>query len=145
VEVAVTLGGLRPKFASDLHHRLHAEAIHFNGIHPVSRVMQRLEIILAPHVLMPLAEDVERVAQHLIVFDLRFQPLRPALFNLKRFAVFQVFAQSIHHFVEHAISFALGHFIRTNLINEIVDDVAHLQGVQHSEAKIDRELQSRFA
>ena len=44
-----------------------------------------------------------------------------------------------------AIGLALIHFIRTDLINEVADDIAQVQGVQHADAEIDRELQAGFA
>ena len=62
VEVAVAFGDLRPEFTGDLHHRLHPHAVHFNGVHSFSRGVQRLEIVLAPHVLVPLAKHVESIA-----------------------------------------------------------------------------------
>src|SRR5437868_3490140 len=67
------------------------------------------------------------------------------LFDLKRFAIFEIGAQSVHGLAKDAIRFAFVHFKRTNLINEIVDHVTQMHGVQHSEAEVDREFQSWFS
>ena len=61
VEVAVAFGDLRPELAGDLHQRLHPRAIHLDGVHLFAGSVQSVQIVLAPHVLVPLAEHVESV------------------------------------------------------------------------------------
>ena len=51
----------------------------------------------------------------------------------------------VDHLAEHAIRLALFHFERTNLVDEVVDHVAQVHGVQHAESEVDGELQSRLA
>ncbi len=53
VEVAVAFGDLRPEFAGDLHYRLDLGAIHFDRFILLASSFQRIQIILAPHVLVP--------------------------------------------------------------------------------------------
>jgi hypothetical protein len=96
-------------------------------------------------VLVPFPEHVEGVAENLVALELRLRPVRSALLDLKRLAVLQVFAESIDHLAEYAIGLALVHFVRTNLVDEIVDDIAQVHRIQHAEAEIDREFQSRLA
>src|SRR5208282_2767186 len=67
-----------------------------------------------------------------------------ALFDLKRCAALQVFAQSIHSFAEDAVGLATIRFIGTDLVDEVVEDVAEMHGIQHCEAKINGELQARL-
>jgi hypothetical protein len=145
VEVAITLGDLRPELARDLHHRLYLRSIHFNVVHPLASRGQRTQIILAPKVLMHLAEYVKRVAQNLIALEFRLRPLRSPLFNLKRIPIPEVVAKPIHCLAKHAFGLALVHFKRTNLVNQIVEHIAHMHGVQHAKSEVDREFQSRLA
>jgi hypothetical protein len=95
-------------------------------------------------VLVPLPEHVERVPQNLVVLELRLCPIGSALLDLKGLATFQVIAQAVYHLAEDPVRFAGVYFIRPNLIDEIVDDIAHVHGVQHAEAEINGELQPRF-
>ena len=145
MEIAVALGELRPEFAGDFHDRLHLRAVHFDAVHLVASGGQRVEIILAPEMLVHLAEDVERVAQNLVALEFRLGPVRRALLDFERLAVFQILAQTVHRLAEHAIGFALLHFKRANLVDKIVEDVAHVHRIEHAEAEIDRELQARLA
>ena len=145
VEVAVAFGDLRPEFARDLHHRLHLGAIHFDGVHLFARRSQCIQIVLAPHMFVHLAEHVKGVAQNLVALELGLGPVGGALFDLERVAISQVVAKAVHRLAEHAIGFALVHFKGTNLVNQIVEHVAQVHGVQHAESEIDRELQSGLA
>src|SRR5580704_15353312 len=43
--------------------------------------------------------------------------------------------------MEDAISFALLYFVGTNLIDQVVKDIAQVHGIQHAESEIDGELQ----
>ena len=95
--------------------------------------------------LVPLTEDVEGVAQNLIALDLGLQPVGPALFYLEGLAILQIFAESLDHLVEHSIGLALVHFVGANLIDQVVDDIAEVHGVEHAETKVDRELQPGLA
>src|SRR6266404_3024225 len=95
--------------------------------------------------LAPFAEHVKRVAQNFVVFELCLSPVRRQLFDLKRFAILKVGAQSIHCFAKHTIGLAFVHLKRTNLVDQVVDHVTQVHGIQHSEAKIDAELQSRLS
>src|ERR1051326_2517170 len=70
MEVAVPLSDLGPELARDLDRWLHARAVHFNRIHSFARGRKSVEIILAPHVLVPLAKHVKRVAKNLVALDL---------------------------------------------------------------------------
>src|SRR5580700_3472480 len=91
--------------------------------------------------LVHLAEDVESVAQNLIALEFRLGPVRRALLNFKRIPVAKVVAQAIYRRAEYALGFAFIHFERANLVNQIVEYVAHVHGVQHAKSKINRELQ----
>jgi hypothetical protein len=145
VEVAVAFGGLRPELAGDLYQRLHARAVDLNRVHLFPRRSEGVQIILAPHVLVPLSEDVEGVAKNLIALDLGLEPIGRALFDLEGLAIFEVLAQVVDHLVKHAIGLAFVHLIRANLVDQIVYYVAHMHGVQHAEAEVDRELQAGLA
>ena len=142
MEVAVALRELRPEFAGDLHQRLHAGAIHPDGIHFFACGPEGIQVILAPHVLVPFAEDVEGVAQNFVVFEFRLGPGGSALFNLERLAISQVIAKTVHHLAEHAIGVALVRFIGTNLVDEVVDNIAEVHGIEHAKSEIDGELQA---
>src|SRR5207248_9607156 len=89
--------------------------------------------------------NIKRVAQDLVALEFRFSPIGSDLLNLKRAAVPQIFAKPIDHFAENAIGFAFVHLIRTNLIDQIVDHVTQVHGIQHAESKINGELQPRLA
>ena len=43
------------------------------------------------------------------------------------------------------IGLALVHFEGADLIDQVVDDVAQMHGVEHAEAEVDGELQARLA
>jgi hypothetical protein len=90
---------------------------------------------------MPFAKNVEGVSQNLVVFEFRPSPVRCQLFNLESPAFLQVLAQSIHCFAKDAIRLAFFHLKRTDLVHEVVDHVAQVHRVQHSEAEINGELQ----
>ena len=145
MEVAVAFGDLRPEFSSDLYHRLYPGTVNFNRVHLLAGSVQGVQVVLAPHVLVPLAEHVEGVAQDFVLFDFGLEPLRSALFDFERLAVAQVFAQAIHHLAEHAIGLAFIGFEGTDLVDQIVDHIAEVHGVQHAEAEVNRELQSWLA
>ena len=64
VEVAVTLGGLRPELTGDLDDRLHAQAVDLDGVDAVAAGVERIHILLAVEVVADLAEsaaDARRV------------------------------------------------------------------------------------
>src|SRR5437773_10279731 len=92
VEVAVAFGNLGPEFAGDFHRRFHPRAVHFNRIQSFARSSKGLEIIFAPHVLVPLAKYVESIAKNLVALYLRLQPLGRALLDFESFAITQVLA-----------------------------------------------------
>ncbi len=95
--------------------------------------------------LVPLAENVEGVAQNLIVLEFRLGPVGRALLDLERVAILQVLAEAVDGFVEDAVGLALMRFVGANLIDEIVEHVAKMHGVQHAEAEIDGEFQPGLA
>ena len=92
VEIAIAFGDLRPEFARDLHHRLHLGAVHLDAIHLVASGSQSAEIILSPHMLVPLAEDVKGVSQNLVLLELGLRPFGSPLLDLERIAIPQVLA-----------------------------------------------------
>ena len=94
---------------------------------------------------VPLAEHVRHVAKNFIVLEFRLCPVWRPFFNFERLPISQVFAQAIHHFAEHAIRLAGVRLERTNLINQVIDHVAQVHGVEHAEAEVNRELQARLA
>src|SRR4029077_1503174 len=74
-----------------------------------------------------------------------FCPVGRALFNLERVTVFQITTESIHRFPEYFVGLALIHFEWPNLVDQIVEHIAQVHGVQHAKSKVDREFQSRLA
>ena len=145
MEVAVAFGGLRPEFAGDFHHRLHPRAVHFDFVHRFAALFQRIQIVVAIQVLANLAERVESVAHGFFLGKVAMRELRRALHDLKRRAVAKRGGKLVHRALEHLFRFALVHFERAHLVNHIVHHVAHMQRVQHAQAEIDREFQSRLA
>src|SRR6516165_9795636 len=95
--------------------------------------------------LVHLAEDIEGVTENLVALELRLGPVGGALLDFKSISITQIVAESVHCFAEHTIGFALVHFKRPDLVDEVVEDVTHKQGVQHPEPEIDGELQSGLA
>src|ERR1700722_2658337 len=95
--------------------------------------------------LVHLAEYVEGVAQNLVVLHLRLEPIGAALFDFERVTGAKIFAKTVHHLAENAISFALVHLERTNLINHVVDYIAEMHGIQHPEAEVNCEFQAGLA
>src|SRR5438876_3166182 len=83
VEVAIALGDLRPELTRDLYQRLYLGAINFDRIHLFAGGVQCIQIILAPHVLVPLAENVCHVAQNFVALKLELGPLWRPLLDLK--------------------------------------------------------------
>src|SRR5205823_11812884 len=92
VEVAVAFCDLRPEFAGDFYRRFHARAVHFNRVHSFAGICKSIEIVLTPHVLVPFAKYVERIAKNLVALYLRLQPLGRALLDFESFAITQVLA-----------------------------------------------------
>jgi hypothetical protein len=133
VEVAITLGDLRPELARDLHHRLHFRAIHWDRIELLAGSGQGIEVVLAPEVLMHLAENVEGVAQNLVVFEPGLCPVGRALFNFERVTVFEIMAEPIHRLPEYFVGLTLIDFKRTDLVYEVIEHVTQMHGVQHAE------------
>src|SRR5215470_5761769 len=144
VEVAVAFGELGPEFPGDFDHRFDTSAVHFDGVQFVAGRLQGIEIILAPHMLVPFPKSIECVAQNLVALELGFRPVRCLLFDLKRLAILEILAQSVHRLAKDPVGLSLGYLERTNLVDEIVDHVPELQSIQHSEAEIDGKLQPRF-
>ena len=107
--------------------------------------MQSIQIVLAPHVLVPFAEHIECVPQNFVVLEFRLRPVRSAFLDFKRLAISQVVAKSVDRLSEDAVGFALIHFVRTDLIDQVVEHIAQMHGVEHAEAEINGELQSRLA
>src|ERR1700751_43115 len=103
--------------------------------------LQRAQVILAPHVLVPFPEHVERVAQDFITFEFRLCPIGCRLFDLERLAIFQVLAQSIYGLAEDPIAFALCYLERPDLVDDVVDYIAQVHGIQHAETEINSEFQ----
>ncbi len=104
--------------------------------------MESVQVVLAPHVLVPFTKHIKCVSQDLVALELGFRPLRCELFYLVRFTVLEVLAQSVDHLAEDAIRLALLRLIGANLIDEVVDHIAQVHGVQHPESKIDGKLQA---
>src|SRR5207302_5087625 len=50
--------------------------------------------------------------------------------------------ESFHGFLNDSVGLALVHLERADLIDEFVDDVAEIEGVQHAHAEIDRKLKA---
>src|SRR5260370_39982900 len=95
--------------------------------------------------LVHLAENIESVPQDLVTLEVRLGPVWSPLFDFKRVPVSEVLAKSIHRLAEYAISLTLLHFERPNLVDQVVEHIPQVHGVQHAESKVDRELQSRLA
>src|SRR5579872_3070527 len=141
VEVAIAFGDLSPELTGDLDHRFHLGAIDFNAVHLLPRRSQSVEIILSSQMLVHLAEHVERVPENLVALEFRLCPVRRALFNFKRIPVAQVVTQAIYRLAKYALGFAFIHFEGANLINQIIEHVSQMHGVQHAKSEINRELQ----
>ena len=89
--------------------------------------------------------DVDSISQHFVALELRFEPIGRALFNLKRVTISKIVAETVDHFPKDAIRFPFIHFEGTNLINQIVDHIAKMHGVQHSQSEIDGKFQAWLA
>ena len=92
--------------------------------------------------LVHLAEHVKRVPQDLVALELRLGPVRRPLLDLKRIPIPEVLREHIHRLAKHALSLALLHFERTNLVDQVVAHIAQVQGVQHAESEVNGELQA---
>src|SRR5258708_3073557 len=91
--------------------------------------------------LIHLAENIEGVPQDLIALEFRLGPVRSQLLDLKRVPVSEVLAKSVHRLAKYAVSLALLYFKWTNLIDQVVEHVAQMHGVEHAESEVDCELQ----
>src|SRR6266567_6875401 len=145
VEVAVALGNLRPELASNLNHRLHLGAVHFNAIHLFASGGQSIQIVPAPQMFVHLAEHIEGVSQNLVTLEFRLSPVRCPLFDLERIPILEILTESIHRLAEYALRLALLYFERTNLVDQVVEYVAQMHGIEHAESEVDRELQPGLA
>lgn len=59
------------------------------------------------------------------------------MFNLERVTMFQITTQPVHCFPEYAVGLALIDFKRTDLVDEVIEHVTEMHGVQqwrHGEA-----------
>src|SRR5579863_6084664 len=92
-----------------------------------------------------LAKHVESVPQNLVALELGLGPVWREFFNLKRVSISQVFAKSIDGLAEYALSLSLLHLEGTNLVDQVIEHVTQMHGVQHAESEIDREFQPRLA
>src|ERR1700719_56585 len=95
--------------------------------------------------LVHLAGYIESVAQNFIALELWLGPVRRELLDLKRIPIPEVIAEPIHRLAEYALSLALRHFERANLVDQVIKYVTQVHGVQHAKSKIDCELQPRLA
>src|ERR1700722_18772809 len=95
--------------------------------------------------LVHLAEHIESVSQNLVAFEFRLGPVRSPLFDLKRVPISEILAKPLHGLAEHALRLALIDFERANLVNQVVEHVAHVHCIEHSESEVNGELQSWFA
>ena len=145
VEIAVAFGGLRPEFAGDLHHRLHAGAVHFHRVQLLAAFLQRVEVDIAIEVLANLPQRVEGVAHGLLFREVALRPFRRALHDFKRRPVAQRRGELVHRALENLFGLALVHFKRAHLVDQVVHHVAHVQRVEHAESEVDGELQPRLA
>src|SRR5262249_54104427 len=102
--------------------------------------LEGIQIILAPHVLVPLPKHVEGIPQDLVALEFRLRPIRRDLFDLERLAILEVLAQTVYSLPKNAIALPFGHLKRTHLVDEIVNHIAQVHRVEHSKAEIDREL-----
>src|SRR3979490_1334991 len=94
--------------------------------------------------LVHLSENIEGVPQDLVTLEFRLRPVRRPLFDFKRIPVSEVFAKPIHRLAKYPLSFAFVYFERTDLVDEVVEHVPEVHGVQHAESEVNRELQSRL-
>ena len=81
----------------------------------------------------------------LLLLNFGFAQSGARLFDLKRLAILQVLAEPVDHLAEDAVGLALVRFVGADLVDQVVDDVAQVHGIQHAEAEIDGELQSGLA
>ena len=63
----------------------------------------------------------------------------PALAITKRIS------QRLYRLANDAVRFAFGHFEWPHLIDELVDDISKIEGVEHAHAEVDGEFQAGFA
>ncbi len=115
------------------------------AIHPLPRGVQGARDNPCPTCARASCRTRCGVAQNLVALEFRLEPIRRALLDFERIAIPQVVAEPIDHFAEHAIRLALVHFERTNLVDQVVDHIAQMHGIQHAEAEVDSELQPGLA
>src|ERR1700730_1616376 len=95
--------------------------------------------------LVHLAENIEGVPQDLITLEFRLRPVRRPFLDFKRIPISEVFAKPVDCLAEYALSLALVHFERTNLVDQVVEHIPEVHGVQHAESEVNRELKSWLA
>src|SRR5437870_5441405 len=95
--------------------------------------------------LVHLSKNIESISQNLVALELRLGPVRSQFLDFKRVSISQVVAKRIHRLAEYAIRLAFVHFEWANLVDQVVEHVTQVHGVQHAKSEVDGELQSRLA
>src|SRR3979490_280010 len=94
--------------------------------------------------LVHLSENIEGVPQDLVTLEFRLRPVRRPLFDFKRIPVSEVFAKPIHRLAKYPLSFAFVYLERTNLVDEVVEHVPEVHGVQQGALVVKWKLRSRL-
>src|SRR5262249_25154898 len=145
VEVAVALGGLRPEFTGDLDDRLDAQTVYLNGVYRIAAGVQSVDVLLAVKVVGDLAESAADSGKLVVLLKKGLGPFGRSFHDVPALAVAQGVGQGLRGVADHLVGLALVHFERTDLVDELVEDVAEVKGVQHAHAEIDAKLEARLA
>src|SRR5262249_48778977 len=75
----------------------------------------------------------------------RLGPLGGSFHDVPAPAVAERIGEGLSGVVDDSVGLALVHFERTDLVDELVEDVAEVQGIEHAHAEIDGELEAGLA
>ena len=106
---------------------------------------QRVEVDIAIEVLADFAQGVECIPHRFFLCKISLRPFRGALHDLKGRPVAERGGELVHRALEDFLRFPFIHLERAHLVNHIVHHVAHVQGIEHAQAEVDREFESGFA
>src|SRR5207249_5693418 len=140
VEVSVALGGLGPEFAGYLGRRLHARAVDRDSIKPVTHLVERRRVVVSIELIEELTDEGGGSGEGAALLEHR---RKLAFQGVGKLAPHHL-VQQVHALVEHAVRLTRVYFVGANLVGDVVDDVADVQGVQDAEEEGEVHLEARL-
>ncbi len=105
----------------------------------------RFEEVLGVKVIEDLAQRVADIFEFLVPGQTARNPSRRALEDFVTLAVLQKIAESVHDFLDGLVGCARNNLVGTNLVNQVVDHIAQVDGVELAHAEVNGKFQAGIA